>query len=78
MAANLIRDAEKHGRLPPHTRLVEPTSGNTGMGLAMIANAKGYKLTATLSNKIPAEKRASLRRFRGDSWSLRPGTTRSI
>jgi cysteine synthase/rhodanese-related sulfurtransferase len=63
VAANLVRDAEEHGLLPPHTRLVEPTSGNTGIGLAMIANAKGYALTATLSNKIPAEKRASLRLF---------------
>src|SRR5580692_11761162 len=70
VAANLIRDAEEHGRLPPHTRLVEPTSGNTGMGLAMIANAKGYKLTATLSNKIPAEKRASLRLFGADVVEL--------
>jgi cysteine synthase/rhodanese-related sulfurtransferase len=63
VAANLVRDAEERGVLPPSTRLVEPTSGNTGIGLAMIANAKGYKLTATLSNKIPAEKRASLRLF---------------
>src|SRR5580693_3324839 len=63
VAANLVRDAEERGLLPPHTRLVEPTSGNTGIGLAMIANAKGYRLTATLSNKIPAEKRASLRLF---------------
>jgi cysteine synthase len=63
VAANLVRDAEERGLLPPHTRLVEPTSGNTGIGLAMIANAKGYSLTATMSNKIPAEKRASLRLF---------------
>jgi cysteine synthase/rhodanese-related sulfurtransferase len=63
VAANLVRDAEERGVLPEHTRLVEPTSGNTGIGLAMIANAKGYSLTATMSNKIPAEKRASLRLF---------------
>jgi cysteine synthase/rhodanese-related sulfurtransferase len=63
VAANLVRDAEEHHLLPPHVRLVEPTSGNTGMALAMIANAKGYSLTATLSNKIPVEKRASLRLF---------------
>jgi cysteine synthase/rhodanese-related sulfurtransferase len=70
VAANMVRDAEEHGRLPPHTRLVEPTSGNTGIGLAMIANAKGYTLTATLSNKIPAEKRASLRLFGTDLIEL--------
>jgi cysteine synthase/rhodanese-related sulfurtransferase len=63
VAANLIRDAEERGVLPQGTRLVEPTSGNTGMGLAMLANAKGYRFTATLSNKIPVEKRASLRLF---------------
>ncbi len=70
VAANLVRDAEERGELAPHTRLVEPTSGNTGIGLAMIANAKGYKLTATLSNKIPAEKRASLRLFGTDLIEL--------
>jgi S-sulfo-L-cysteine synthase (O-acetyl-L-serine-dependent) len=70
VAANLVRDAEDRGVLPPHTRLVEPTSGNTGIGLAMIANAKGYTLTATLSNKIPAEKRASLRLFGTDLIEL--------
>lgn len=63
VAANLVRDAEERGQLPAGTRLVEPTSGNTGVGLAMIANAKGYKFTATVSNKVPAEKRASLRLF---------------
>lgn len=63
VAANLVRDAEEHGRLQPGAHLVEPTSGNTGMGLAMIANAKGYEFTATMSNKIPAEKRAALRLF---------------
>jgi cysteine synthase/rhodanese-related sulfurtransferase len=63
VAASLLRDAEARGLVSPGTRLVEPSSGNTGMGLAMLANAKGYKLTVTLSNKIPAEKRASLRLF---------------
>ncbi|MBZ0268134.1 pyridoxal-phosphate dependent enzyme, partial [bacterium] len=40
VAANLVRDAEERGALGPEHRLVEPTSGNTGLGLAMIANAK--------------------------------------
>ena len=43
--------------------LVEPTSGNTGMGLAMLANAKGFTLTTPLSKEIPVEKRAMLRFF---------------
>jgi cysteine synthase/rhodanese-related sulfurtransferase len=61
VAANLIRDAEERGLKLQN--LVEPTSGNTGMGLAMVSNAKGYKFTATLSLAIPAEKRATLRAF---------------
>ncbi len=63
VADNLIRDANEKGLLGDGQQLVEPTSGNTGMGLAMIANAKGYKLTTPLSNKIPAEKRVMLRFF---------------
>lgn len=70
VAANLVRDAEARGVLPEHVRLVEPTSGNTGMALAMIANAKGYAFTATVSNKVPAEKRASLRLFGTDLVEL--------
>jgi len=61
VAANLVRDAQERGLKLEN--LVEPTSGNTGMGLAMIANAKGIKFTATLSLAIPEEKRASLRVF---------------
>jgi len=61
VAANLVRDAQERGIKLEN--LVEPTSGNTGMGLAMISNAKGIKFTATLSLAIPEEKRASLRVF---------------
>jgi cysteine synthase len=63
VAHNLIREADANGLLGDGQQLVEPTSGNTGMGLAMIANAKGYSLTTPLSNKIPAEKRIMLRLF---------------
>ena len=41
IAANMIRDAEERGTLGPGKKLVEPTSGNTGLGLAMIANVRG-------------------------------------
>ena len=61
VAANLVRDAEERGLKLEN--LVEPTSGNTGMGLAMIANVKKVKFTACLSLAIPAEKRAALRTF---------------
>ena len=63
VAHNLIRDADEKGLLDDGQMLVEPTSGNTGMGLAMMANAKGYSLTTPLSNKIPAEKRIMLKMF---------------
>ena len=62
-AWNLIRDAGEKGLLGEGQQLVEPTSGNTGMGLAMVSNAKGYSLTTPLSNKIPAEKRIMLKMF---------------
>lgn len=61
VAANLVRDAQEKGI--PLQNLVEPTSGNTGMGLAMISNAKGIRFTATLSLAIPEEKRSALRVF---------------
>jgi cysteine synthase/rhodanese-related sulfurtransferase len=61
VAANLIGDAERRGEKLEN--LVEPTSGNTGMGLAMMANARGYHFSATLSNAIPLEKRSALRLF---------------
>ena len=63
VAHNLIRDAGEKGLLGEGQQLVEPTSGNTGMGLAMVANAEGFTLTTPLSKKIPAEKRVMLRMF---------------
>jgi len=68
VAANLVRDAEERGEKLEN--LVEPTSGNTGMGLAMLSNAKGYKFAATLSKEIPLEKRAALRFFGTDLYEL--------
>jgi cysteine synthase/rhodanese-related sulfurtransferase len=63
VAANLVRDAEERGILGPGKNLVEATSGNTGLGLAMIGNAKGYPLQTPLSMAIPLEKRTILRFF---------------
>ncbi len=59
VAANLVRDAEQRG--VELENLVEPTSGNTGIGLAMVANARQYGFSATLSKAIPLEKRSALR-----------------
>ena len=63
VAANMIRDAEEKGLMRDGQKLVEPTSGNTGLGLAMIANLKGYSLDTPVSNAIPVEKRTILRFF---------------
>ena len=63
IAANMIRDAEARGLLAEGQKLVEPTSGNTGLALAMIANSKGYSLRTPLSSAIPVEKRTILRLF---------------
>lgn len=68
VAANLVRDAEERGR--ELENLVEPTSGNTGIGLAMISNARRYGFSATLSKQIPLEKRTALRLFGTDLVEL--------
>lgn len=70
VAANLIRDAEERGTLAAGNKLVEATSGNTGLGLAMIGNAKGYALRTPLSKGIPLEKRTVLRFFGCDVVEL--------
>ena len=63
IGVHMIDVAEREGKLKPGGTIIEATSGNTGMGLAMMANAKGYSLTTPLSNKIPAEKRIMLKMF---------------
>ncbi|MSU70132.1 MAG: pyridoxal-phosphate dependent enzyme [Opitutaceae bacterium] len=70
VAANLVRDAEERGALTPGKKLVEATSGNTGLGLAMIGNAKGYPLRTPLSAAIPLEKRTVLRFFGSEVQEL--------
>ena len=70
VANNLLADAERRGVLGDVRKLVEPTSGNTGMGLAMLSNAKGYRLTTPLSKAIPVEKRTVLRFFGCDVIEL--------
>jgi cysteine synthase/rhodanese-related sulfurtransferase len=70
IAANMLTDAEGRRALAPEQKLVEPTSGNTGMGLAMMSNARGYTLTTPLSSAIPLEKRTILRFFGADVIEL--------
>ncbi|MDB9701672.1 pyridoxal-phosphate dependent enzyme, partial [Salibacteraceae bacterium] len=61
MALKMVEDAEKNGDLKPGGTLIECTSGNTGMGLALAAIVKGYKLHCTLSDKQSKEKMDILR-----------------
>lgn len=63
IALALIESGEEAGLLKPGGTIVEPTSGNTGLGLAMVAVLKGYRMVCTASGKISAEKVALLKAF---------------
>ena len=59
-AYSMIRRAEERGEISPGDRLIEATSGNTGIALAMIAAMKGYRMTLVMPDNLSAERRASM------------------
>lgn len=72
IAMNMVEDAELNGRLRPGMTILEPTSGNTGIALAMIGAVKGYKVCIVMSDAVSVERRTIMRSL-GAEIILTPG-----
>ena len=66
IALRMVEEAERQGRLSPGCTLIEPTSGNTGISLAMVCKIKGYKFIAVMPENVSDERRQLLRAFGAD------------
>ena len=73
IAKAIVEDAEKNGRLAPGGTIIEPTSGNTGVGLAMVAAERGYKLILTMPETMSIERRKLAAAY-GAEIVLTPGS----
>src|SRR6201987_2036877 len=77
LALGVIEDAEKSGELKPGQTVIEATSGNTGIGLAMVCAAKGYPLVVTMAEPFSVERR-KLMRFLGAKVIVTPAAQRAV